>query len=225
MLCADEQSGAFCAAGLPSLFSRARSPAVVAAPRRRRPSALDPASMAPASSIIYISASIRPQGTLAQNLGKVIDDVAGPSAASELVSKVTSGSGSAQQTWKQVKPWLGQQVGAALIGLPPRAADRASAAQLRTADPANQRPERRQVLPLVEKLGNSTTAVTYKIVGDYALVGRAFCRTDGERRDRARTALAGSLAYRKLHESGGSGRLRLLLSACLPVPDIRAQGC
>lgn len=84
------------------------------------PSALDPATQAPARSIFYASVVVQPQGSLKQDLVNVINQLGGPTASSELTAKLTTGlSAEMQNVWDQVQPWIGQRIGLALVGLPP----------------------------------------------------------------------------------------------------------
>lgn len=168
------------------------------------PSGLNPASMVPAKSLFYVSLSVRPQGTLKQDLVQLIDDVGGANAATDLVSKVTGGSGSAQNTWSQVKPWLGQRVGAALIGLPPEQVTEQSLLNyavliLPTTDP------KAASSYLSSKLGHQTL-LTYKVVGDYALIGGAYA-VQMASAVTGQTSLARSPNYRQLIGRIGGGAL------------------
>ena len=171
------------------------------------PSGLDPASMVPAASLVYASLSVRPQGTLKQDLVQVIDEIGGANAATDLVSKVTSGSGSAQTTWSQVKPWLGQRIGAALIALPPEQVTAQSLLNyavlvLPTTDP------KAAGSYLSSKLTHPAI-LTYKIVGDYALVGGPYA-VQMASAVTSQTSLAASPTYRKLTSQVGQGAFTTL---------------
>lgn len=81
------------------------------------PSALDPANKAPASSILYASFTVRPQGSLSADMRGLISKLAGPKAVGEVTSALRR-SLHGKVTWSGLKPWLGQRVGVALTSVP-----------------------------------------------------------------------------------------------------------
>jgi hypothetical protein len=172
------------------------------------PSGLNPANMVPAGSLLYASLSVRPQGTLKQDLVQVIDDIGGANAATELVNKAMSASGSnGRNTWSQVKPWLDQRVGAALIGLPPEQLSAQSLLNyavlvLPTTDPS-------AANSYLSSQLTDPALVTYKIEGDYALVGGPYA-VQMAGAVTARTSLVRSRGYRQLVRQIGQGAFTAL---------------
>jgi hypothetical protein len=133
----------------------------------KTPSTLDPANMVPASSVVYVSSVVRPQGVLNSNLVEAIDSIAGRGTAERLAAKIKS---SKSLDWKQLKPWLGERVGLAITGFPSQLTNSSSIENnvvvvAPTADPSSAR-------IWLRKHAKSGKAV-WKIVGHYVLIGGA----------------------------------------------------
>jgi hypothetical protein len=79
------------------------------------PSAIDPANMVPATSVAYMSAVIRPQGSIETDLTEAIDSIAGKGSASQLYAKFEKSAG---RQWRELEAWAGQRVGVALTAVP-----------------------------------------------------------------------------------------------------------
>ncbi len=129
------------------------------------PSALNPASMVPASSVAYMSVTIKPQGSMKSNLIEAIDQIAGKGSAHRLSADIERSLG---KRWGELKPWAGQQMGIALTGLPakpgsPQAIETDVLAVLPTSDPAAARRF------LAKTIKQSWEA--WNVVGHYAIVG------------------------------------------------------
>ena len=173
------------------------------------PSALDPANMVHATSLLYVSATVRPQGSMRSNLVEAIDSVAGSGSAERLGAKIERSRG---LKWKQLQSWLGQRIGFALTGFPSNLADRSMLADdavvvAPTSDPAAARTF------LSKNLHQAGLA--WKVVGHYAIfgganaVGQALATT-------SRTALSASPQYRADAAQLGDGELVTAYAALHP---------
>ena len=179
------------------------------------PSGLNPASAVPANSLLYVSASVRPRGTLQQDLIQVIDQIGGPKTVTELNSELNKHSGSGfGKTWSQVKPWLGQRIGVAVIGLPPAQFTEQSLLNyavliLPTTDPSAANSY------LASNMPKSTT-LTYKVIGNYALVGGAYA-VQMAAATAAKSSLASSPVYRDLVGRIGQGAFTTFFDRPYPI--------
>lgn len=189
------------------------------------PSALDPANRVPASAIMYVSLTVRPQGSLSTDLRQAIDSVAGKGAATHLYKQLDRSIG------KQLGPlkgWLGQRVGIALTGWPADLESMADSQELLDdlviVAPTNDPAAARRFLAKHAKGADESG----KVVGDYAIfggqnaVGQALAVT-------GKTSLAASPRYSDEISQLGGGELASfylplhpLLEAMLPL--LRSSG-
>jgi hypothetical protein len=166
----------------------------------KAPSALDPANMVPASSVVYVSAAIRPQGAIKSNLTEAIDSVAGKGSAGRLYAKFEKSAG---KQWTELKSWIGQRAGLALTGLPTsfgsaQIVERDLVVILPTNDPAGARKFLKQNVHQAFE--------SWRVVGHYAILGG----TDAVNQAAATTAkssLAGQSAFKSAMTQLGSNEL------------------
>ena len=184
-------------------------------------SALDPASVVPANSVLYVSASVRPKGTLQQDLSRVIDQIGGPNTVAELNSELgkhaSSGFG---RRWSQVKPWLGQRIGAAVIGLPPGQFSEQAVLDyavliLPTTDPSA---AKTYIASHIKK----SAALIYKIVGNYALIGGPYA-VQMAATTAAKASLADSSAYSSLLTRVGQGAFATFYDRPYPILKLETK--
>ena len=184
-------------------------------------SALDPASVVPANSVLYVSASVRPKGTLQQDLIRVIDQIGGPNTVAELNSELgkhaSSGFG---KRWNQVKPWLGQRIGAAVIGLPPGQFSEQAVLDyavliLPTTDPSATR-------TYIASHLKKSAALIYKVVGNYALIGGPYA-VQMAAATAAKASLADSSAYSSLLTRVGHGAFATFYARPYPILKLEAK--
>lgn len=133
----------------------------------KAPSALDPANMVPATSVAYVSVTVRPQGTMKSDLIEAIDSIAGRGTGQKLGAELRKSFGT---HWSEMKPWLGQRVGIAVLSIPQTQAGLRSIGNdvvgvATTSDPAA---TRRFMTKHPNVLGNG---VPWKVVGHYVLMG------------------------------------------------------
>ncbi|MGE0067426.1 MAG: DUF3352 domain-containing protein, partial [Solirubrobacterales bacterium] len=78
----------------------------------------DPATVAPASSPVYIQVALKPEGTLASNIETLVSKVAGIDDIGGLIVEEIEGSalssGEDLDFGKEIEPWLGEQAGISL---------------------------------------------------------------------------------------------------------------
>jgi hypothetical protein len=83
------------------------------------PSAADPANLAPASTLIYISLTVRPQGNLGTQMRQALNKLGGPGAVNSIMGSINRGLGKTGMSYgANIRPWLGQRVGLVLTDLP-----------------------------------------------------------------------------------------------------------
>lgn len=183
----------------------------------KTPSALDPANMVPASSVAYMSVTVRPQGAVKSNLIEAIDSVAGKGAGEKLGAKVER---SLDKKLRQVKTWAGQHVGIALTGLPStvpagtvggQAFERYVLLVVPTSNPAAAK-----AWLAKQKLGSTAGG---KVVGHYVVLGgsNAFAQATATT---AKTSLASDPGFRADKAQLGNGQL---FSAYLPLHQLYEQ--
>lgn len=131
------------------------------------PSALDPANMVPATSVAYVSVTDRPQGAVKSDLIEAIDSIAGKGTGQKLGAELRK---SLNGQWSEMKPWLGQRLGIAVLSIPHTQAGLRSIGHdvvgvATTSDPAA---TRRFLTKHPDVLGNG---VPWKVVGHYILMG------------------------------------------------------
>lgn len=140
------------------------------------PQTPSPANKVPANVALYVGATVQPSTSQWTALQSVIDKVGGAGTADKLVTKLENAlakpSSNGMSFTKDVQPWLGNQVGLALLKLPTGAATNQQAvlADLLLVAPTLHPSEAQQDLALLTKSGmpNGTTA---KVSGDYVLFG------------------------------------------------------
>jgi hypothetical protein len=79
------------------------------------PSTLNPANMIPDTAIMYVSLTVRPQGSLKGDLTNAIDSLGGKGASTRVVAELDKSLG---KTLGQMKGWVGERVGLAFMGFP-----------------------------------------------------------------------------------------------------------
>ena len=83
------------------------------------PSALDPANLAPASALIYVSVTVRPQGSLATQMRQTLTKLGGPGAARSILGSINQSLRKKGMSYgANIRPWLGQRVGLVLTQFP-----------------------------------------------------------------------------------------------------------
>lgn len=94
------------------------------------------ASMAPASSLFYAEATIRPEGDQKADLDTMIKKFAPGQDLDKLLTRVSQGSSGKVDYTRDVKPWLGERFAVALTGIPKEDGDPDFAAIIETTDAA-----------------------------------------------------------------------------------------
>lgn len=179
----------------------------------KAPSALDPANIVPASSVVYVSAAIRPQGAIKTDLTEAIDSVAGKGAASRLYAGFEKSAG---KQWRELKSWAGQRIGFALTALPSsfgsaQSVDPDVLLVLPTNDPAAAKKF------LAHNIHHSFES--WKLVGHYAMFGGAKAVAAASATT-AKTSLAAAPAFRSDMSELGSSEL---VTAYAPLHQLYAQ--
>lgn len=181
-------------------------------------SMLDPAAMAPSSSLVYLSAAIRPQGSMRANLSEAIDSVAGNGTAAQLGAKIDQSLGKRGASFKR---WVGERIGLAVLGLPATVtgtsfSDSNVVAIAPTSDPAAAKKWLTANIP-------AASGETWKVVGDYALVGSSAAVAQAAATT-SKTSLAATAAYKAASTQLGGDELftayaplHQLLSALTPL--------
>jgi hypothetical protein len=133
----------------------------------------DPAAMAPASSVLYLSATVQPQGAQAQSLSRTIDRLGGPGTAARLIRQIEARMLPGQKHasfQKDVEPWLGQQVGLVITKWPANLQQHSAIDQnLAFIFPTKHPAAAQKALPAL-KQGDPEDVVA-EVVGDYLLIG------------------------------------------------------
>jgi hypothetical protein len=80
-------------------------------------SGVDPAAAAPADSLVYVGITARPQGSAASQIAKTINKLAGKNVTAKLPNAVDKalGSKTLHLNYRQMKSWLGKNIGFALV--------------------------------------------------------------------------------------------------------------
>jgi hypothetical protein len=182
----------------------------------KTPSALDPANMVPANSVVYLSAAIRPQGSTKRNLSEAIDSIAGKGSASRLYAKFKKSSG---RQWSELEAWAGQRAGVALTAVPSKLGGHQLTDDAVFVIPTNDPSAARKFL--AKNVRQSFES--WKVVGHYAIFGgtvavaRALATTP-------KTSLAADAGFKSDVAELGSGdlftayaRLHQLYQELLPL--------
>ncbi len=167
------------------------------------PSALDPANLAPASTLIYASMTVRPQGSLATQMRRTLTKLGGPATVRSLLGSINRSLGKNGMSYgANIRPWLGQRVGLVLTQLPQTGVASSSlppgmALIMPTKDPSAAR-------AFVRRLVARNPGTYGRVSGGYAVYGGglAYQQTLGLTRA---GSLAASPAYRTTVSQLGSG--------------------
>lgn len=136
------------------------------------PSALDPANLAPASTLLYASVTVRPQGSLATRMRQTLTKLLGPGADRSLLASVDKGLRTDGLSYaRNVRPWLGQRVGLILTefpqpGMPSGATPPGMALIMPTKDPSAAR-------AFLRKLIRRNPGTQGRVANGYAVYGGA----------------------------------------------------
>jgi hypothetical protein len=120
--------------------------------------------MVPASSVVYLSAAIRPQGSIKTNLSEAIDSIAGRGSASQLYAKFKKSSG---KQWSELEAWAGQRAGVALTAVPSQLGGHQLTDDAVFVIPTNDPSAAKKFL--AKNIRQSFE--TWKVVGHYAIFG------------------------------------------------------
>jgi hypothetical protein len=167
------------------------------------PSALDPADLAPASTLIYVSVTVRPQGSLAAQMRQTLARLGGPGAARAIVSSINHSLARDGMSYgADIRPWLGQRVGLVLTELPQtgvasRSIPPGLALIMPTKNPLAAR-------AFVRRLVSRHPGTYGRVSGGYAVYGGALAYQQTLGLPRA-DSLAASSAYRTTTSELGSG--------------------
>lgn len=167
------------------------------------PSALDPANLAPASTLIYVSVTVRPRGSLARQMRQTLTKLGGPGAAGSILGSINRSLRRKGMSYgANIRPWLGQRVGIVLTQFPQTGVASGSvppglALIMPTRDPSAAR-------AFVRRLVSHNPGSSGRVSGGYAVFGGglAYQQTLGLTRS---TSLAASPAYRSTVSQLGSG--------------------
>jgi hypothetical protein len=167
------------------------------------PSALDPATLAPASTLIYVSVTVRPQGSLAAQMRQTLAKLGGSGAAHAIVRAINRSLAKDGMSYRaNIRPWLGQRVGLVLTelpqtGVPSRSIPPGMALIMPTKNPSAAR-------AFVRRLMSRNPGTYGRVSGGYAVYGGALAYQQTLGLPRA-DSLAASSAYRTTTSELGSG--------------------
>jgi hypothetical protein len=158
------------------------------------PSALDPARMAPAGSLIYVALTARPQGAQRTQVEAALHKLFGKRADAVLqreVDKILRRGGSSYRGG--VQKWLGQRIGVVVTQIVPGVSNGLSRTDLALIAPTSDTSAARQFIARALKRSPGATG---GIIGNYAVLGgRSAFQAIGAVAKGA-PSLAGSASYR-----------------------------
>lgn len=172
------------------------------------PSALDPANQAPASSLIYVSVTVRPQGNLAGQMRQALTKLGGAGAAGSIVGSINRSLRKNGMSYgADIRPWVGQRVGLVLTqfpqpGMPSGSVPPGMALIMPTKNPSAAR-------AFVQRMVRRNPGSAGRVSGGYAVFGGALAYQQTLGLTLA-SSLAGSPGYRTTTSQLGSNTAAVL---------------
>lgn len=168
------------------------------------PSALDPANRVPANVIAYASVTVRPQGSVRDDLRQAVDELAGKGTFAKLDAKLTRGLSKSHEHPRSLDSWLGQRIGIALTALPSNGVTGIDDDLVLIA-PTSNPSAARSYLSQVSKQKKSHVQ-DWKVQGNYAIFGGAVGVADALA-TKSSDSLASSAGYKADVGQSDSGQL------------------